>query len=48
MTEPKNKVTLKKVLGDYKHSLVRGLLFRLRQEKLPEPVTEHVFHPRRK
>ena len=47
MTE-KNRVTIKEAQGDYKHSLVRGLLFDLRQERLPEPVTEHAFHPTRK
>ena len=44
----KNRATLKEVQEDYKHSLVRGLLFDLRQERLPEPVTEHAFHPTRK
>ena len=39
----KNRATLKEVQEDYKHSLVRGLLFDLRQERLPEPVTEHEF-----
>ena len=42
MTE-KNRVTIKEAQGDYKHSLVRGLLFDLRQERLPTPVTEHHF-----
>jgi hypothetical protein len=43
----KNRISIKEAAGDYKHSLVRGLLFDLRNEKLPEPVTEHVFHPTR-
>ncbi len=47
MTE-KNRVTIDEAAGDYKHSLVRGLLFDLKAEKLPEPVPEHVFHPARK
>lgn len=47
MTE-KNRLTIDEAAGDYKHSLVRGLLFDLKQERLPVPVTEHVFHPTRK
>lgn len=47
MTE-KNRMSIAEAAGDYKHSLVRGLLFDLKTEKLPEPVLEHVFHPRRK
>ena len=42
MTE-KNRVTLKEAQGDYKHQLVRGLLFDLKTEKLPAPVTEYHF-----
>ncbi len=47
MTE-KNRISINEAAGDYKHSLVRGLLFDLRNEKIPEPVTEHYFHPARK
>ena len=42
MTE-KNRATLKEVQEDYKHNLVRGLLFDLRQERLPKPASEHEF-----
>lgn len=47
MTE-KNRATLKEVQADYKHSLVRALLFDLKAAKLPAPVEEHHFHPTRK
>ena len=43
MTEPKNRASLKEVQEDYKHSLVRGLLFDLKAAKLPRPETEYVF-----
>lgn len=42
MTE-KNRLTIDEAAGDYKHSLVRGLLFDLRMERLPAPVLEHRF-----
>ena len=44
----KNRMTIAEAAGDYKQHLVRGLLFDLKTEKIPEPVTEHAFHPRRK
>ena len=44
----KNRATLKEVQEDYKHSLVRALLFSLKAARLPKPVTEHLFHPKRK
>lgn len=47
MTE-KNRMTIAEAAGDYKQHLVRGLLYNLRTERLPEPATEHVFHPKRK
>jgi hypothetical protein len=40
----KNRLTINEAAGDYKQHLVRGLLFDLKQERLPAPVTEHVFH----
>lgn len=39
----KNRITIHEAAGDYKHSLVRGLLFDLKNERLPEPVTEYRF-----
>ena len=48
MTKPKNRITISEAAGDHKHQLVRGLLFDLKQERLPTPVTEHVCHPTRK
>jgi hypothetical protein len=44
----KNRVTIAEAAGDYKEQLVRGLLFDLKQERLPKPNTEHFFHPTRK
>ena len=39
----KNRATLKEVQEDYKHSLVRGLLFELKAAKIPAPEHEHEF-----